>query len=78
VCGDIMAFKISQKNDECIGCGACVAIAPEDWKMNGDKAILIDGKKTGDLLVKTLPSVRNNKQAESACPVQCIKVEETK
>lgn len=70
-----MPFKITQKHEECIGCGACVAIAPTDWKMESDKATLIGSKKEGDLLVKTIEEVGSNKDAESACPVRCIKVE---
>ncbi|MEK6958747.1 MAG: ferredoxin [archaeon] len=70
-----MPFKIIQKHEDCIGCGACVAIAPVDWKMDGDKATLIGSKKEGGLLVKIVNEVGSNKDAESACPVRCIKVE---
>ena len=70
-----MAFKISQKHEDCIGCGACAAIAPTDWKLNGDKAELIGGKKEGKLFVKVSKDAGCSKDAENACPVKCIKVE---
>ena len=65
---------VSQDHDICIGCGACAAICPEHWKMEGDKAVLIGSKKEGKLFVKTVTDVGCNKEAEEACPVKCIKV----
>jgi len=73
-----MPFKITQNHNECIGCGACAAIAPTDWKMEGDKAVLINAKKEGNLLVKTVNDAGSNEDAASACPVRCIKLEKTK
>ena len=73
-----MAFKISQNHEICIGCGACAAIAPSDWTMNGDKADLIGGKKEGKLIVKVVKDASASKDAANACPVKCIKVEESK
>ena len=73
-----MPFKITQNHDECIGCGACAAIAPTDWKMDGDKATLIGSKKEGNILTKIVASVGANEDAANACPVRCIKVEQTK
>ena len=70
-----MAFKITQKQGDCIGCGACAAIAPNDWKLDGDKAVLIGAKKEGDLDVKVVTNVGSNEDAANACPVRCIKVE---
>lgn len=59
--------KIKQDKDKCIGCGACVAVCPDNWVMEGDKA---KPKKT------EVGEVGCNKQAADACPVQCIHVEE--
>ena len=75
-----MAFKIIQDHDACIGCGACAAICPTEWKFEGDKAILIGGKKEGanNIFSKTIKDAGCNKDAENACPVRCIKVEQTK
>jgi ferredoxin len=68
--------KIIQKHDECIGCGACVAIDEENWKLDGDKVSLIDSKVEGNNQVKETNDIKNAKAAASACPVACIIVEE--
>ncbi len=73
-----MPIKISQDHDQCIGCGACAAICPTDWRLEGDKAVLVGGKKEGKLVVKVVAQATCNKDAENACPVKCIKVEEIK
>jgi ferredoxin len=70
-----MVVKIIQDQSACIGCGACAAICPTDWKMVSDKAELIGGKKEGNLVVKTVADAGCSKEAESACPVKCIKME---
>jgi ferredoxin len=70
-----MAMKITQDQSACIGCGACAAICPTDWKMGSDKAELISGKKEGNLFVKEVENAGCSKDAENACPVKCIKVE---
>ncbi len=73
-----MPFKVSQDHDICIGCGACAAICPSDWKMEGDKAVLIGAKKEGKLFAKVVKDAGCSKDAANACPVKCIKVEQTK
>ncbi|MFH1237473.1 MAG: ferredoxin [Candidatus Aenigmatarchaeota archaeon] len=60
-----MSFKIIQDHDACIGCGACAAVCPDNWVMDGDKA------KPRKTEVKELGC---NKEAMDACPVQCIKM----
>jgi ferredoxin len=73
-----MPFKVTQNHGECIGCGACTAIASTDWKMEGDKATLLNSKKEGSLLAKIVSEIGSNEDAASACPVRCIKVEKMK
>ena len=70
-----MPFKVIHEKDICIGCGACAAICPSDWTMEGDKATLIGGTKEGKNFVKTVKDVGGNKDAANACPVKCIKVQ---
>lgn len=62
-----MAFKIIQDHGACIGCGACAAVCPDNWQMQGDKA---KPKKT------QVSEIGCNKEAADSCPVQCIKIKE--
>ncbi len=72
-----MAFKITQEQDKCIGCGACAALDPTNWSMDGDKATLIDGKDMGNsVFSKTVSDAGQSKDSANACPVSCIKVED--
>ncbi len=58
--------KITQDHDACIGCGACVAICPDNWEMKDGKAV---PKETEP------DDAGCNQQAADSCPVNCIKVE---
>ena len=51
----------------CIGCGACVAMAPETFEFN----------EKGISSVITSETTENAKEAAEACPVGAISVEET-
>jgi len=71
--------KITQKYEECIGCGTCVALCPKFWEMvEGEaKARPIGGKKSeaGEYELEINDSeIGCNKDAEQACPVQVIKI----
>lgn len=68
--------KVTQKHEDCIGCGACVAIDPENWEMRDGRAILISGELKNGLYEKMVNSVGNSRDAANSCPTQCIKVEE--
>ena len=46
--------------EKCIGCGACVSVCPESFKINGDKAEFT-GKKSNCI-----------KEAKETCPVDAI------
>jgi ferredoxin len=59
-------FKITQDRNACIGCGACAAVCPDNWKMASD------GKSKP---VKTqIDNIGCNQQAADSCPVQCIHI----
>jgi len=60
-----MAVTITHDMEKCIGCGACAAVCPDNWVMEGDKS---KPKKT------RLENEGCDRQAADACPVQCIKV----
>ncbi len=71
-----MAVKICQKKEDCIGCGACAALDPTNWEMNGDKAELTGATEKDGLSCKTVEEAGSVKDAENACPVKCITVTE--
>ncbi|MFC2142800.1 ferredoxin [Candidatus Aenigmatarchaeota archaeon] len=73
-------FKIQHDRPNCIGCGACTAVAPDLWKMNdsdgksdliGSKDIEKDGNKTQEL---DLDDIGKNKEAADCCPVNVIHI----
>jgi ferredoxin len=64
-----MPFKIIHDRDACIGCGACVSICPENWKM-GD-----DGKSKP--IKSQIKEIGCNQEAADSCPVQCIHIKKT-
>ena len=75
--------KVEHIRPECIGCGACVAIAPDFWQMDekDNKADLRNCKKTveGTEVVREELGLSEgqftiNKEAAEACPVNCIHV----
>lgn len=63
-CFKIMV-KITYKKEDCIGCGACAAVCPDNWELVGDKA------KPKNLNPK---EVGCNQDAADGCPVNCISV----
>jgi len=58
-------FKIEQKLDDCINCGACVSLCEDNWERKGDKCVPIKTE---------FDEIGCNEQAVMACPVQCIKI----
>ena len=58
-------IKIIYDKEACIGCGSCEAVCPENWKLEGDKAI---PKKL------ELNDVGCNQEAADSCPVSAIKI----
>ncbi len=62
-----MTIRIMHDKNVCIGCGACVAVCPENWEMASD------GKSK---LKKTeLTDLGCNMDAAQSCPVNCIHIE---
>ncbi len=60
-----MVVKIEQVREDCIGCGACVAVC-DNWEM------VSDGKSRAK---KTeVSEVGCNKEAADVCPVGCIHI----
>ena len=73
---EMAKYKIVHQKEACIGCGACAAIDPEDWEMQGDKSSLKGAEKEGNEEVKIVeePKMKQNQEAADACPVPCISV----
>lgn len=63
-----MMIKIIHERNKCIGCGACVSICPENWRMANDHKS--KPKQT------TLEDISCNQEAANECPVHCIHIEE--
>lgn len=59
-------FKIIHERDDCIGCGACVSVCPENWMMADDGKS--KPKKTD------LDKIGCNQAAADGCPVHCIHI----
>ncbi len=72
--------KVKHFKKDCISCGACAAISPEQWKMDDEGiAQCISASENGDFWEKEIVSdgeKEAHKEAEEVCPVQIIHVEE--
>jgi ferredoxin len=71
-------YKLEQDHETCIGCGACIAVAPDYWEMNDDgKASIIKGKKREDKWEEkdiSSKDLQQNKEAAESCPVTVIHI----
>ncbi len=71
-------ITVTQRHADCIGCGACVMAAPQQWMMDPEegKAVLIDGQMDGTVLKTEIDvaDLASNHEAAAACPVQIISV----
>lgn len=65
-------YKITQEHNECISCGACVSVCPENWTMGGD------GKAKPKKTEISEKEYKCNKDAADICPVNIISIKEVK
>lgn len=69
-------FILEHDRPNCIGCAACVAVNPKNWKMCDDnKTDIIEGKHRPDgwqELEIAETEFEANKEAAEACPVNVI------
>lgn len=61
-----MSYKIIHEIDKCVGCGACVAVCPNNWEYKGNKVVPKNTK---------IEEIGCNQEAANVCPVSCIKIE---
>lgn len=70
--------KIIQYRKKCIGCGICVELQPELWRMSkkDGKASLIHSIEKKDFFVLSVPDERleESVKAAEACPVKVIQI----
>jgi len=76
-------YKIEHNRPNCIGCGACVAVAPDYWEMNDDgKSDIIKGKdrKEDGWQEKDIEEkdFKENMEAAESCPVNVIHLKKLK
>ncbi len=67
---------LEQDKLNCIGCGACIAVAPDHWEFSEDGTVsIIDGKKRQDAWEEkniSKPELQENMDAAESCPVNVI------
>ncbi len=69
-----MPYKIEHDKPNCIGCGACAAVAPEFWEMEGDKSHLKGSRPLGEGEQRDIEDKdqKPNMEAAQSCPVNVI------
>jgi ferredoxin len=61
-------FKIELDRDECIGCGSCAAICPDNWEVGEDGKASFKHEEIEDDEFET------NKEAAETCAVNAIHI----
>ncbi len=71
-----MKFKIFHDKPNCIGCGACAAVAEEYWEMIGDKSHLRGSTETSEGKEELIleKDFEMNEEAAMVCPVEVITI----
>ena len=74
-------YKIVQKKNECISCGACAAVAPDYWEMDDEGMAQLKGGKekeegVWELNINTEEAKATNQEAADVCPVGIIEIKE--
>ena len=61
-----MAYKITQNREDCIGCGVCAAVCPDNWEMVDDGL--------ANPLNEMIEEIGCNEEAKDSCPTSCIDI----
>jgi len=71
-------FKITHYRDKCIGCYACVEVAPDRWRISkkDGRCTLVGGKAKKGIYHIDLHEIEQeeNERAAKSCPVNIIKI----
>lgn len=68
-------YMLRHDRESCIGCGACVAMGPENWSMGDDgKAKLIGAVEKNQVFEKNIDDFDKNKMIAEGCPVNVIHI----
>ena len=60
-------MKVVVDKSKCIGCGTCVAIAPQSFKLDGATVVVIEPMNDPEDTIK---------EAVESCPVNALTIEE--
>lgn len=66
-------YKVEINREECIGCGACAAVAAEHWEMDDEGKSVIKGTTENEKEIEE-KDLDANKEAAEACPVNVIHI----
>jgi ferredoxin len=71
--------RIIHFREKCIGCNACVELAPDRWKMSrkDGKSVLVDAEERNGIYTALVgdDELKKNLTAARTCPTNIIKVE---
>lgn len=72
-------IRIIHFREKCIGCNACVELAPDRWRMSkkDGKSVLLEGKELNSVFTAVAgdEEFKANQSAARTCPTNVIKVE---
>lgn len=72
-------FRIIHHRQKCIGCNACVEVAPNRWRISkkDGKSVLIEGKEKKGIYNTQVSDdeLDENLIASQNCPVNIIRIE---
>ena len=76
----VKKFRISHFRKDCIGCGSCALINPENWEMNEEDGMADlkgaaekNGVQVQDVDIDLL---EENREAAESCPVSIIRIQD--
>lgn len=70
-------IKVTHYKDKCIGCGACIANAPQNWEIDENGLAKLKGsicKRNFYIGEIDQQDYQDNKDAEFSCPMRIIEV----